>query len=58
MTVTPLAVYSLLLWGLGPWAAQSSPRAFWLASALALALVALIFSAMVWRELSASRRRP
>lgn len=70
VTVTPLAVYSLLLWGLGlaggyvlayqglgPWAAQSSPRSFWIASTLALALVALIFSAMVWRELSAPRRR-
>jgi len=71
VTVAPLVTYSLLLWGLGlaggyalsyqglgPWAPQASPRAFWVASTFALALVALIFSAMVWRELSVPRRQP
>ena len=62
VTVAPLLVYCLLLWGLGlaggyrlayrgmgPVAAQASPAAFWVASALALALTAAIFTAILWR---------
>lgn len=71
VSVAPLVVYSLLLWGLGlaggyalayqglgPWAAQVSPRAFWIASTVALALVALIFAAMVGRVTARRRPRP
>lgn len=62
VTVAPLLVYSLLLWGVGlaggyllayrgwgAWPPQGTPVPFWACSALALALVALIFGAMLWR---------
>lgn len=67
VTVLPLILYCALLWGvglggsyllayrgLGPWAAMQSPLAFWLMSALALAVTALLFAALLWRTL----RRP
>ena len=54
VTVAPLILYCTLLWGvglggsyllayrgIGPWPAMQSPLAFWLMSALALALTAL-----------------
>nr|WP_279343637.1 MATE family efflux transporter [Variovorax terrae] len=69
VTVAPLLVYCVLLWGLGLaggylFAYQglagvppmATPTAFWATSAVALALTALIFVAILWR--AAKRRRP
>jgi MATE family multidrug resistance protein len=60
VTLAPLVVYCTMLWGLGlggsyllayrglgPWAAMQSPLAFWLMSAAALALTALLFGALL-----------
>jgi len=62
VTVAPLVIYCTLLWGLGlggsyalayrglgPWPAMQSPLAFWLMSALALVVTALLFAALLWR---------
>lgn len=62
VAVAPLVAYSLLLWGvgvvggyllayrgLGPWPAQHTPVAFWMASSFALALLALILPLILWR---------
>ncbi|MGH6626216.1 MAG: MATE family efflux transporter, partial [Burkholderiaceae bacterium] len=62
VTVAPLLVYCVLLWGLGlaggyglayrglgPLAAQATPAAFWATSAVALALTAFIFVALLRR---------
>jgi MATE family multidrug resistance protein len=67
VTVMPLILYCTLLWGvglggsyllayrgLGPWPAMESPLAFWIMSALALALTALLFLALL---LSTLRQR-
>ena len=67
VTVMPLVLYCTLLWGvglggsyllayrgLGPWPAMQSPLAFWLMSAIALALTATLFLALLW---STVRRR-
>jgi MATE family multidrug resistance protein len=67
VTVAPLLVYGVLLWGLGlaggyalayrgigPWPALQSPAAFWMAGAVALGLVAVIFLMLLQR---ASRAR-
>jgi MATE family multidrug resistance protein len=56
VVVSPLVVYSVLLWGgglyggyvlayqgVGPWAATQSPSAFWAAGAVSLGLTAMIF---------------
>ncbi len=56
VTIAPMLVYSVLLWGgglgggyllayqgLGPWPAQNHPQAFWAASAVAMGVTALIF---------------
>lgn len=69
VTLMPLLVYCLLLWGmglaggyllayrgLGPWDAMQTPLAFWASSAAALALTALIFSIILW--LVVQRERP
>ncbi|HEY0201377.1 MAG TPA: MATE family efflux transporter, partial [Burkholderiaceae bacterium] len=64
ITIAPLAIYGLLLWGLGlgggfalayhglsgtaPW---QSPAAFWAAAALALACTAIAFALMLARAL-------
>ncbi|MGJ7511419.1 MATE family efflux transporter [Variovorax sp. GT1P44] len=62
VTVMPLILYCTLLWGvglggsyllayrgIGPWPAMQSPLAFWLMSALALAITAMLFLALlVW----------
>ena len=66
ITMAPLAVYCTLLWGAGlgggyllayrghgPWATAPSPTPFWLASALALAVTAALFTAMLWRAIRA-----
>ena len=62
VTLSPLLVYCVLLWGLGltgghalayrgigPWPAMQSPAAFWIAGAAALGLTAVIFLAMLHR---------
>ena len=64
ITVLPLLTYCVLLWGVGltggywlayggsgPWAGQPTPAPFWAASALALGVTALTFSALLWRTL-------
>lgn len=69
ITLAPLIVYSVLLWGLGlyggyllayqgvgPWTALQTPSAFWMASTVALTLTALIFWFMVWQVMRRERR--
>jgi multidrug resistance protein, MATE family len=69
VAVAPLAAYCVLLWGvglaggyalayqgLGPWAAEHSPAAFWAAGAVALALLSLILPVILWRAVR--RYRP
>ena len=69
ITVAPLAVYCVLLWGAGlgggywlaykstgPWAMTPSPTPFWAASAVALAVTALLFAAMLWRAITPEQR--
>jgi len=61
ITIAPLVVYCVLLWGaglgggyvlayhgLGPWAPMASPVPFWAASALALVITAGFFVLMLW----------
>lgn len=68
VTLSPLVVYCVLLWGLGltggyalayrgigPWPALQSPTAFWITGGAALGLTALIFLAMLRRTV---RRYP
>ena len=65
ITVAPLLVYCLLLWGaglgggyrlayqgIGPWPAWHSPAPFWAASTLALAVTAAFFLWMLRRAVS------
>jgi len=60
VTLAPLIIYCTMLWGLGlggsyllayhglgPWEAMQSPLAFWIMSAAALALTALLFGALL-----------
>ncbi len=60
VTLAPLVIYGTLLWGiglggsyllayrgLGPWAPMQSPLAFWIMSAGALALTALLFGGLL-----------
>ena len=67
ITIAPLAVYCTLLWGAGlgggyllayrghgPWATAPSPTPFWAASAIALAVTAALFTAMLWRAIRAA----
>jgi MATE family multidrug resistance protein len=62
VAVAPLVAYCLLLWGVGlaggyalayrdteVWTAQHSPAAFWAASSVALALLALVLPTILWR---------
>lgn len=62
ITVGPLVVYCVLLWGgglgggyvlayrgMGPWQATQSPQSFWVASTLALAVTAAAFAWMLHR---------
>lgn len=64
ITLAPLLVYCLLLWGmglyggyllayqgLGPWSAMQTPVAFWITSSAALALTALVFWVILWKLL-------
>lgn len=68
VTVGPLVIYCALLWGLGlggsyllayrgigPFVAMQSPLAFWLMSAGALWLTALLFVGLLWRTMHAPR---
>jgi MATE family multidrug resistance protein len=69
VTVAPLLIYCALLWGgglggsyllafrgLGPWPAMQSPLAYWLMSATALWVTALLFVALLWRAIKPPRR--
>jgi MATE family multidrug resistance protein len=69
ITLAPLVVYSLLLWGLGlfggyllaykgvgPWPAMQIPAAFWIASTVALTITALVFWFMIWQVMRRERR--
>jgi MATE family multidrug resistance protein len=69
VAVAPLVAYCVLLWGvgvvggyllayrgLGPWPAQHTPTAFWMASSFALALLAVILPMILWRAVRAHRR--
>jgi MATE family multidrug resistance protein len=60
VTLAPLVIYCTMLWGiglggsyllayrgLGPWPAMQSPLAFWIMSAGALVLAALLFGALL-----------
>ena len=62
VTMTPLVLYGVLLWGLGLYggylmtyeglpglAARPSPNSFWIASSVALWLVAICFMGLLWR---------
>lgn len=64
ITVTPLLIYGVLLWGLGlyggyrvaytglgPWPAMATPLSFWASGAVALMLTAAAFWFMLWRVL-------
>ena len=68
VAVAPLVAYCVLLWGvglvggyalayhhLGPWAAQRSPAAFWAASTVALAMLALVLPLILWRSVRSYR---
>ncbi len=68
VTLSPLIIYAALLWGLGlyggyllayrglgPWSAQPSVQSFWLTSTVALAVVSVLFMALLWRTM---RTRP
>ncbi|MBC7438300.1 MAG: MATE family efflux transporter [Bdellovibrionales bacterium] len=62
VTIAPLAVYCVILWGLGlaggyalsyhglaGWPARPEPSTFWITSAAALAVTTVIFVALLWR---------
>jgi MATE family multidrug resistance protein len=68
VTVAPLVAYCVLLWGvgmvggyqlayrgLGGWQALQSPAAFWIASSIALALLAVILPLILWRAVRRAR---
>lgn len=68
ITMAPLAIYGVFLWGFGLYggylltyeglaglAAMPSPSTFWIASSLALWLVAICFLALLWRATLTSR---
>ncbi|MDB5912846.1 MAG: efflux family protein [Ramlibacter sp.] len=68
VAVAPLVAYCLLLWGVGvyggyqlayrgvgPWPAQQSPATFWMASSVALGLLAFILPLILWRAARAHR---
>ena len=70
ITLVPLALYGVLLWGLGLYggylltyqgiaslAARPTPTSFWIASTLALALVAILFLGLLWLAVRRSQTR-
>jgi MATE family multidrug resistance protein len=50
--------YVLSYHGVGNLAPQTMPATFWAASAVALALTALIFAALLWRAVQQGRPAP
>ena len=71
VTMLPLLIYGALLWGvglpgsyalayrgIGAWPAMHSPLAFWLMSGAALAVVALLLMALLWRVAAQPRATP
>lgn len=69
ITLAPLLLYSVLLWGLGllggyvlayeglgPYPAMPSAGSFWAASTVAIGLVALCFSGLLWHAVRKSLR--
>lgn len=71
ITVAPLLVYTVLLWGIGLGgghlicyqglpgvAAMHSPAAFWIAGAFGLILTACVFVALLWWALKQVKRSP
>ena len=67
VTLAPLVIYCTLLWGaglggsywlafhgIGPFDAMPSPLTFWLTSAAALWVTALLFVALLWRAMAKS----
>lgn len=70
ITLTPLLIYGVLLWGLGlaggyvltyvgtpGWPATQAPASFWWAATLALAVVAVSFLGLLWRALHKAQTR-
>ena len=68
VTVAPLVAYCVLLWGvgvlggyqlayrgLGMWPALQSPSAFWIASMVALAVLALVLPLILWHSVRQAR---
>lgn len=71
VAVAPLVAYCVLLWGaglaggyllayhgIGPWPAMHSPAAFWIMSALALAVLAIVLPLILWRAVRSYRPPP
>ncbi len=71
ITIAPLALYGVLLWGLGLYGgyrltyegvagalASQSPSSFWAASTVAIAGVAVCLLALLWRSVQKSLRAP
>lgn len=71
VTLVPLAIYSVLLWGvglgggyllayegLGSGAPLMAPQAFWITGCCALACVALAFVVLLWRHSAPARPSP
>jgi MATE family multidrug resistance protein len=69
ITLTPLLVYAVLLWGLGlyggyqlayvgsdSWPALQTPAAFWMASTAALFMTAVIFWLLIWQIIRRTKR--
>jgi len=71
VAVAPLVAYCVILWGaglaggyqlayhgIGPWPAMHSPAAFWIMSALALALLAIVLPLILWRTVRSHQPAP
>lgn len=71
ITLAPLAIYGVLLWGMGLWGgyqltyygvgafqATQQARTFWIASTAAIALVALALTGLLLRVVYRHQRRP
>jgi MATE family multidrug resistance protein len=73
ITLMPLLIYTALLWGMGlhggyllayqgidlvGWPMRASVETFWMTSTAALALVSLLFSAMVWHASRLTSPKP